>query len=156
MFALIGGLGTVRGRCSARAGGAPGGTGARRLGASANGLHGFVYGTVLVLITLTLPGGLVGTFGRRITAWIDALPGGRAARATARPSPGGSRRHAGRAHPGGANLVKRFGGLTATDNVSLTLKRGEILGVIGPNGAGKTTVFNQLSGFLKPIPAPWR
>ena len=47
-------------------------------------------------------------------------------------------------------LRKRFGGLLATDNVSLTLHEGEILGVIGPNGAGKTTVFNQLSGFITP------
>jgi branched-chain amino acid transport system permease protein len=47
-------------------------------------------------------------------------------------------------------LHKRFGGLLATDNVSLTLHQGEILGVIGPNGAGKTTVFNQLSGFIAP------
>ncbi len=40
--------------------------------------------------------------------------------------------------------------LHATNNVSLTLHEGEILGVIGPNGAGKTTVFNQLSGFIRP------
>ena len=43
-----------------------------------------------------------------------------------------------------------FGGLHATNNVSIELCQGEILGVIGPNGAGKTTVFNQLSGFLRP------
>jgi branched-chain amino acid transport system permease protein len=43
-----------------------------------------------------------------------------------------------------------FGGLHATNNVSIELNEGEILGVIGPNGAGKTTVFNQLSGFLRP------
>jgi branched-chain amino acid transport system permease protein len=47
-------------------------------------------------------------------------------------------------------LVMRFGGLTATNEVSIELRRGEILGIIGPNGAGKTTVFNQISGFLKP------
>ena len=47
-------------------------------------------------------------------------------------------------------LHKHFFGLKATDNVSLTLHEGEILGVIGPNGAGKTTVFNLLSGFLRP------
>ncbi|MBI3504904.1 MAG: ABC transporter ATP-binding protein [Proteobacteria bacterium] len=47
-------------------------------------------------------------------------------------------------------LVKRFGGLTATDNVSLDVRRGEIHAIIGPNGAGKTTFIAQLAGELKP------
>lgn len=48
------------------------------------------------------------------------------------------------------NLVKRFGGLVAVDNISLEVESGELLGLIGPNGAGKTTFFNIISGFLKP------
>lgn len=48
------------------------------------------------------------------------------------------------------NIGKNFGGLRALHDISLTLNRGEILGIIGPNGAGKTTLFNILSGFLKP------
>ena len=47
-------------------------------------------------------------------------------------------------------LTKDFVGLRALDSVSLTLKRGEILGLIGPNGSGKTTLINVVTGFLKP------
>ena len=48
------------------------------------------------------------------------------------------------------DLVKRFGGLVATDHVSFCVNEGEILGLIGPNGAGKTTIMNQISGFFPP------
>lgn len=48
------------------------------------------------------------------------------------------------------NLVKRFGGLTVTDELSLELVPGELHAVIGPNGAGKTTFINQLSGEIAP------
>ena len=47
-----------------------------------------------------------------------------------------------------SNLVKRFGGLTATDNLTFTVAQGESLGLIGPNGAGKTTVFSLIMGEL--------
>ncbi|MDP6642928.1 MAG: ABC transporter ATP-binding protein [Rhodospirillales bacterium] len=48
------------------------------------------------------------------------------------------------------DLVKRFGGLVATDAFNLDVTEGEIHAVIGPNGAGKTTVINQISGMMKP------
>ena len=44
------------------------------------------------------------------------------------------------------NLVKRFGGLVATNDLSFTVSPGESVGLIGPNGAGKTTVFSQIMG----------
>ena len=48
------------------------------------------------------------------------------------------------------NLIKRFGGIAATDNLSLDVGRGELHAIIGPNGAGKTTLISQLTGQLRP------
>ncbi|SFQ21224.1 amino acid/amide ABC transporter ATP-binding protein 1, HAAT family [Oscillibacter sp. PC13] len=47
-------------------------------------------------------------------------------------------------------VTKCFGGLTAVNNVSLEVNKGEIIGIIGPNGAGKTTFLNCISGFYAP------
>jgi branched-chain amino acid transport system ATP-binding protein len=49
-----------------------------------------------------------------------------------------------------SGLIKRFGGIAATDNVSFRLERGARHALIGPNGAGKTTLVNLLTGVLKP------
>jgi branched-chain amino acid transport system ATP-binding protein len=48
------------------------------------------------------------------------------------------------------NLVRRFGGLVATDNLSMEVAPGELHAIIGPNGAGKTTLISQLTGQLTP------
>ncbi|CAM5779432.1 branched-chain amino acid ABC transporter ATP-binding protein/permease [Castellaniella caeni] len=153
MFALIGGMGTLAGPIAGTFLVLPIAELARAwLSGVSNGLHGLIYGVVLVVVVLTIPQGLVGSFGARVGRWVSRLPYlGRAPVAPVR---------AGRLAQGCArqetpvlearNLFKNFGGLRATNDVSLTLFENEILGIIGPNGAGKTTVFNQLSGFIRP------
>ena len=48
------------------------------------------------------------------------------------------------------NVSKRFGGLTAVNNCSLSVRRGSVTGLIGPNGAGKSTLFNIVAGNIVP------
>ena len=48
------------------------------------------------------------------------------------------------------NLTKRFGGLTAVDDISFEVNKGEVYTIIGPNGAGKTTIFNMISLIYPP------
>ena len=49
-----------------------------------------------------------------------------------------------------AGVGKRFGGVTAVEDVSIDIPKGRILSIIGPNGAGKTSLLNMISGFYKP------
>src|SRR6516162_3320741 len=48
------------------------------------------------------------------------------------------------------DLVKRFGSLTAVDQISFSVERGEVVGFLGPNGAGKSTAMKIISGFMEP------
>ena len=160
MFALIGGIGTVLGPLFGTLLVVPLTELARGwLGAQANGLHGFVYGTALLLIVLFMRDGLVGQF-RGVTGRLLArLPGaerdtGDAEASASQPASVApatvERPPIGEPILVADRLAKSFGGLVVTDQVSFSLREGEVLGIIGPNGAGKTTLFNQLSGFLRP------
>jgi ABC-2 type transport system ATP-binding protein len=51
------------------------------------------------------------------------------------------------------HLSKRFGALTAVDDLSLEVQPGEIFGFLGPNGAGKTTSIQMMCGLIPPAPA---
>src|SRR4051812_22081161 len=48
------------------------------------------------------------------------------------------------------NVTIRFGGITAVNNVSMTVGTQDLVGLVGPNGAGKTTLFNAISGLVRP------
>ena len=49
-----------------------------------------------------------------------------------------------------SGLTKRFGGLVAVNDMALSIRPGEILGLIGPNGSGKSTVMKLIMGIVKP------
>ena len=48
------------------------------------------------------------------------------------------------------NVTKKYGGVTAVDNISFQIKEGEIVGLLGPNGAGKSTTMNMITGYIEP------
>ena len=48
------------------------------------------------------------------------------------------------------HLTRRYGEITAVDDVSFRIERGEVVGLLGHNGAGKTTIMKMITGFLEP------
>jgi len=108
-------------------------------------VRNLIFGGLLVLFMRFRPEGLVpehSRLGRRrrpVTAPPDVT--GAAVIARSGPAPDGPALVA-------RGLAKRFGGIRAADDLSLSLSRGKVTALVGPNGAGKTTVFNLLTGFL--------
>ncbi len=108
-----------------------------------------IYGIVLLALMLFAPHGLEGTLRsawRKLIRPRDARPA-TAPEATAAP--------AGEAGRDGmavtiTGLVKRFGGVTALDNIDLQIEAGSVHAIVGPNGSGKTTMLNMICGFFKP------
>jgi branched-chain amino acid transport system permease protein len=126
-----------------------------------------VLGLVFVLLVVFLRRGLIGGIadlfalaaGRRteISEPDDAAAVGAAAlpqSANAAAVPDVLRRQAPEGFTGpileASGLSKRFGGVTANDNINFSVTRGELRGIIGPNGAGKTTFFKMLTCELPP------
>ncbi|MGX1389455.1 ABC-type branched-subunit amino acid transport system ATPase component/ABC-type branched-subunit amino acid transport system permease subunit [Bradyrhizobium japonicum] len=98
------------------------------IGGSGRGVDLIVYGALIVAISLALPRGLVSLFSRSK----------------------GEGSHAMTALLETRGVWQRFGGLVANSDVSISVGRGEIVGLIGPNGAGKSTLFNLIAGVLPP------
>jgi ABC-type branched-subunit amino acid transport system ATPase component/ABC-type branched-subunit amino acid transport system permease subunit len=123
-----------------------------------------VFGAALLLFTIAVnPNGFAGSIRahreeRDAEAAREALGRGAAELGDAGiPSLPVPARAAGAAAPAPGSTVLevrdvtvRFGGLTAVDGASLTVREGEIVGLIGPNGAGKTTLFDAIGGFGRP------
>jgi branched-chain amino acid transport system permease protein len=156
LLAIIGGMGTAIGPIIGSAILTPLDTMLRGwLGGAYAGLGFLTYGIVLIACVLALPEGVMKWVRDNIYPLVEKLPDivlfGRRGEEPRAEVP------AVRTAPGHVDVdellieiegvTKAFGGLKALDDVSITIHRGEIVGLIGPNGAGKTTLFNVISGF---------
>jgi len=102
-----------------------------------------VFGILLIAILKVSPGGLWALVDRRFVrrSRKQLKPADSALPARAKPAPGAELLDV-------RGIHKRFGGLAAVQDISFSLRAGEIVGLIGPNGAGKSTTFNLISGVL--------
>ncbi|MET3459420.1 branched-chain amino acid ABC transporter ATP-binding protein/permease [Variovorax atrisoli] len=122
------------------------------LGTSGN-FEVVVFGLLMLFVLQRFADGLWPTLARLSRRWVREVP--RAAGAG--PAASTTVQLAQRAVPAAGTLLlqadgvsKRFGGLVANNDISMTLKAGEVHALIGPNGAGKSTFFNMISGVDDP------
>ena len=103
--------------------------------------HALIVGVMAILVVILAPKGLVGLWNDGLVRWGERAKGASVrTRSADRPMTEPALRT--------ENLTKRFGGLTAVDNLNLSIPSGRLHAIIGPNGAGKTTFFNLVSGLL--------
>jgi branched-chain amino acid transport system permease protein len=113
---------------------------------SVPGLYLAIYGLSIILIIRYMPDGIWGFVQQRIRRWFAPPPfADAAAELTLAPEHATTTADAPMALEV-QNLSKYFGGLKAVDDVSFSVRRGEVHALIGPNGSGKTTTLNVLSG----------
>jgi len=122
------------------------------LGTSGN-FEVVVFGLLMLFVLQRFADGLWPTLARLTRRWVRELP----RTAGAGPAVSSTEQLAQRALPATGSLLlqadgvsKRFGGLVANNDISMTLKAGEVHALIGPNGAGKSTFFNMISGVDDP------
>ena len=110
-----------------------------------------IFGVVLLLVVLFMP---IGVF----PALQKAFRRRRERRESGDEAPAEGEEHALRRGGGGVampilettGLTRMFGGLSAVDELDISVEEGEIRGLIGPNGSGKTTALNLITGYIKP------
>jgi ABC-type branched-subunit amino acid transport system ATPase component/ABC-type branched-subunit amino acid transport system permease subunit len=114
------------------------------------GIQGVVFGVAIIVVILLAPEGIYWKVRDRLHARAPRaagvphrqdMPAASDSRPANAPAPGETILQV-------RGLSKSFGGLNAVQDVSFSIKAGEIVGIIGPNGAGKTTLFNLLTGLL--------
>jgi ABC-type branched-subunit amino acid transport system ATPase component/branched-subunit amino acid ABC-type transport system permease component len=153
VYAVIGGIGAALGAIVG-AGLAPGTVGAELVslfGNDVDDLFRLFGGLLLLVVLLQAPDGLVLFYRKLVLRLATRLrPQWQLVRRSRPALPEGAHVRSASATLALRGLTVRFGGVSALDDVSLSLAPGEVVGLIGPNGAGKTTLIDAVTGYVTP------